>query len=107
MRPVAHFRTLVDAERVAGNYPQAPVMAGLELGQRGQAAPITLDRDDVRARIEQRVGQSARAGADFIDRRPAEWPGNCGDAREQLPVENEILAERLGRLQPVPRDDLA
>ena len=107
MRPVANFIELVDVERVAGYDPQAPFMAGLEFGQRGQAASITLDRDDLRARSQQRMGQSTRAGPDFINGRTVERTRNCGNAREQLPVENEILSERLRGLQPVPCDDLA
>ena len=79
----------------------------LQLGERRDAAPVALDRDDRRAGIEQRAGQAAGAGADFIDRCAFERPGDRGDPRQQLAVEDEILAERLARAEPVAGDDVA
>ena len=39
----------------------------LQLGQRRNAAPVALDRDDRCAGIEQGAGQAAGAGPDFVD----------------------------------------
>ena len=44
------------------------------------------------------------AGASVV---AVERAGNGGDPRQQLPVENEILPQRPGRLQPVAGDDVA
>ena len=80
----------------------------LQLGQRRDAAAVALDRDDRRPGVEQRAGQPARARADLIDAlRLRALPGIAAIAREQLPVEDEILAERLACAEPVPRDDVA
>ena len=79
----------------------------LELGQRGQAAAIALDRDDIGAGIEQRAGQAAGARADLVDKLRVERPGDGGNPAEQLPVEDEILPERFRRLQTVAGDDVA
>ena len=84
-----------------------PSIFRFKLGQGGQAAPVALDRDDLGAGVEQRAGQAARAGADFIDGCAVERSRDGGDARQQLAVEDEILAERLGRLQAVAGDDVA
>ena len=61
-----------------------------------------------RAGSQQRAGQAAGAGADLIDASaPSSVPGIARDPVEQLLVEQEILAERLARAEPVPRDHLA
>src|SRR5205085_5113083 len=64
------------------------------------------DRDHFGAGAEQGAGEAAGAGADFVDALPREIAGNPGDAVEQLLVEEEILAERLGGGEPVAGDDL-
>ena len=46
MRAVAGLGALVDLHRVAFDHPQPPGKVRFELGQRGQAAPVALDRDD-------------------------------------------------------------
>ena len=58
-----------------------------------------------RSGVEQAPGQTAGSGTDLIDRFALEPPGNCRDPGEQLPVEDEILAERLAGAEPVPGDD--
>ena len=45
--------------------------------------------------VEQSAGKSARTGSDFIDALTLQRAGHCGNPCEQLPVEDEILAERL------------
>ena len=107
MRAVAGLGALVDLHRVAADDPQPARKRRLQFGQRRQAAPVALDGDDIGAGIEQRAGQSAGAGADFINGGAVERAGNGGDARQQLAVEDEILPERLGRLQAVAGDDVA
>jgi len=112
-RPVASARhasnlgALVNLQRVAFDHAQLSGEQCFEFGQRGEAAVITLDRDDLGPGIEQGVGQPAGAGADFIDGLAGEIAGNRGNLGEQLAVEDEVLAERLARGKPVAGDDRA
>ena len=60
------------------------------------------------------LGDPAGIGPEIVakswERRDAlavEWPRHPRDAAEQLAVEQEILAERLGCAEAVPRDDVA
>ncbi len=79
-----------------------------DLGQRVQAAPVALDGDDARgAGGKQRPRQPARTGPHLDHGHPGEVAGGAGDARRQVEIEQEILAECLQRRQPVPRDHLA
>ena len=80
----------------------------LQLGQRGQAAAVALDRDDLARRRRARRGSGRRGrGRPRRPCAPSSGAGNGGDPRQQLAVEDEILAERLGRRQPVAGDDVA
>ncbi len=54
-----------------------------------------------------RAGQPARPRPDLDHVPPGQVAGLPGDARGQVGVEQEMLAERAARIQPVPRDDLA
>ena len=107
MGAFADRRDFVDLERVFLDQRELAGKVAVELGQCGQAAPVALDRDDLRAGVEQGAGQAAGAGADFVDGGAVERAGEGGDPGEQLPVEDEILAQRLARLQPVAGDDVA
>jgi hypothetical protein len=107
MGAIACLRPLVDLQRIAGYDAQATQKFPIEFCQRGEATPIAFDRNDLRACIKQGAGQAARAGADLIDRSSVERAGNRGDARQQLAIEDEVLAERLGCLQPVTGDHVA
>jgi len=75
--------------------------------QGGQAAFITLDGDNIGTLGEKGTREAARAGTNFIYQAVGELPGDGGDPGQQLPVQDEILAECLARRQPVPRNDLA
>ena len=107
MRPVADDLALVDLQRVGLDEVEGDRRTRAQLVERRNAAPVALDRDDVGAGIEQRAGQPAGSGADFVDALRREIAGNRRDPGQQLAVEDEILAERLARAEAVPRDDLA
>ncbi len=107
VRAFARFGALINLHGVVGQHPEAPARRLVELGQRRQAPVVALDRHHIRPRFEQRAGQPAGAGADFIDGRAVQIAGNAGDTVEQLAVEQEILPERLAGAQAMPRDHLA
>src|SRR4029078_11000114 len=77
-----------------------------QLRKRGNAATVALDGDDRCAGFEQCAGEAAGAGPHFVDSLAGQCAGNRGDAGEELTVENEVLAERLARAQPVAGNDL-
>ena len=56
---------------------------------------------------EERARQAARPGADFDDDDAFQRAGGARDAAGQVEVEEEILAERLFRVEAVRGDDLA
>ena len=77
-----------------------------EFRQRGDAAPVALDGDHAcGAGTEQGTSQTAGAGADLEHRASAQVPSGTGDPREQLWVEQEVLAEPLVRPQLKSLDD--
>ena len=78
-----------------------------QFGQRGQAAAVHLDGGHLRPGAQQRAGQAAGSGADFQHVLALQPARNGGDAIEQLFVEQEVLAQRLGGDQPVPVDHIA
>src|SRR3546814_13388578 len=65
------------------------------------AAVVALDRDHPCAGTEQRARQAAGTGTDLEHRLAIEIAGQCGDAVEELFVEQEILPERLARREAV------
>ena len=98
----------VDGERVAGDDLQPAGIALGDLGERGEAALVALDRHDPpRSRGKQRPGQAARSRADLDHRDAGEVAGGACDPRRQVEVEEEVLAERLDRPEAVPGNDLA
>ncbi len=107
MRAVADQAALVDLHRVAFDQLELAGKVGAQFFQRGDAAAVALDRYDSCAGIEQGAGQAAGAGADFVDGVAVADPRNGGDARQQLAIEDEVLAQRLGRRQAVAGDDVA
>ena len=72
----------------------------------GQIAAVALDSNHRRACIEQSAGQPAGPRADFVYLLTGEGAGNRRHAREQLPVENEILSQRLAGAKPMARNDV-
>jgi len=107
MRSSAYGRALVDAERVTLYDGEAIRKFLPELGECRHAAAIPLDGDHRRPCFQQSPGQPTRAGADLIDPLPIQIAGDGGNPREQLPVEDEILGERLACGQPVAGDDVS
>ena len=107
MRAVAGNRAFVDRERVGLQDIQTAAELFLKLGESRDAAWVSLDRDDRRSGVEQRMGQPSRAWTDLVHPLSVERSRNCRNSGEQLPVENEVLTERLAGTEAVPRDDLA
>ena len=68
---------------------------------------IALDRDQLRARAQDRAGQAAGAGTNLEGGLVFQGAGDGGDAVQQLLVQQEILAQRLARLKPVGGDDVS
>ena len=107
MGAFANACAFVDMERVALD-DRKPIAARLpELVERGDAAPVALDGDDQRARIEQGASQASGTGAHFVNMLALERAGDRGDAGEELAVEDEILPERPACAETMPGDDVA
>ena|GEM_PF-3266249 len=107
MGAIAGFGTGIHLHRVAGNDAQLAGEGQLQFGERGQAAPVALDRDQLAAGAQDRAGQAAGAGADLERGLILDAAGNGGDPVEQLFVEQEILAKRLAGLKPMGGDHVA
>ena len=107
MRALADEALLVDSHGIVLNNPQLAWKFCFEFGQGRQATAIALDGDYSCSSIQQRSGQATRPRSNLIYGSAAKVAGDGRDPGQQLPVEDEILAERLTRRQPVPRDDVA
>ena len=78
------------------------------LGECGKAAVVAFNGDDPLGAIhEQRPGQAARTRPDLDHRRLGKIAGRSCHLAGEVQVEQEILPERLLRLEPVALDDLA
>jgi hypothetical protein len=97
---------LIDFERVGLEDLELAAELLLQLGQGGNAAAVALDRDHAGARIEQSPREPSRAGPDLVHALPLQRAGNGRDPRQQLTVEDEILAERLARGEAMPANDV-
>ena len=83
-----------------GNSACSSASAGRQ--RRSRSTATTFAPASSRARVS-----PPGPGPDLVDGLPVERAGDGGDPGEQLAVEDEILAERLARLQPVAGDDVA
>ena len=97
----------IDRHGIVRDHRQLARKRLAQLAEQRQAAVVALDRDHLCPGAEQRAGQPAGAGADLEHRGAVQIAGNRSDAIEQLFVEQEILAERLARLQPMRAHRLA
>ena len=95
MGALARNGRLVDRERVAFHDAELLAKLLLELGEGWDAAAVALYRNDGRAGIKKRVGQPARTRTDFVDALAFKRSRNCSDSREQLAIEDEVLAQGL------------
>ncbi len=96
----------VDRERVAFDRAELAGVGVRQLGERGDAAGVALDRGHLRARREERAGEAAGAGADLQHLGAGEVARHRGDAGEELAVEEKVLPQRLAGGEAVTRDDL-
>lgn len=92
---------------IAFDHPQLSWEGFFEFGQRREAAAVHFDCSDERPGAKQRSGKSTWSWADFEHLLALQLAGKLGDSIEQLLIEKEILAQRLGRLQAVAGDDFA
>ncbi len=72
-----------------------------EVGESRQQAIVVLDRHDRCPNTEQRVGERPDAGTDLEDRLAGLDSGEFEDPADDVVVDEEVLAERLARAQPV------
>src|SRR5215207_11361286 len=92
----------------SGRESKAPGIMLRDLGQGRQAARVALNRHHLsHPGSEERAGEAAWPGADLDDRHVLERPGGARHPARQVEVEQEVLAERLLRHEPVPTHDLA
>src|SRR3546814_7770667 len=95
----------VDIQRIALDHAQPAGVEGGQFVERGDTAPIALNRRHPRARGKQRARQSARPGADFEYLGIRKVTRDRRDPAEKLAIEQEVLAERLACTQAVLRSE--
>ena len=79
-----------------------------DIGERRERAQVALDRDHLLCALrEKRARKAAGAGADLDDGDARKRPRGAGDFAGQVEVEQEVLAERLARVEAVRRDHVA
>src|ERR1039458_3290912 len=97
----------VEFQRIAGHDLQPARIVRRYLLQCGDRALIALDGDDApRPLSQQRARQAARPGTDLDDGRALKWAARASDARGQIEIEQEILAEGFFGGQAMPADHL-
>src|SRR5206468_9171061 len=79
----------------------------LQLGECRDASPVPFHGGDCCSGVEERSGESAGTRSHLIDLAARQRTGDCSHARKQLPVEDEILSERLACAEAMTRDDFA
>src|SRR4029079_5786394 len=99
--------TLIDRQRIALDDPQPMRDLRAELLQGGHASVVPLDGAQLRSGGEQRPREPAGPGPDFIDPLAFHRSRDGGDPRQQLTIQDEVLAKGLARAQPVTGDNLA
>ena len=105
-RPAGKPLARIEAERVACNHVEPSRIVRGNLIERRDGALVALDRDHASPLRQQGTRQPAGPGADLHRRHALERAGGAGDARGEIEIEQEILAERLSRAKPVPPDHL-
>ena len=87
---------------------QAPGIGLVEFAEGADAAFVPFDGDD-RPGVgrQKRAGEPAWAGTDLDDGDPLEVAGRAGDARGQVQIEQEVLAQSAARGKAMAGDDLA
>ena len=102
------YRRRVEFECIALDQLEPPRICRGQLGQRGEATPVALDRDDMGGPLfEQSPRQPARPWPDLDNGAAVERPGGACDAPRHIEVEDEILPEAPLRRDAVPGDQFA
>ncbi|MCY1172551.1 hypothetical protein D9M73_126870 [compost metagenome] len=107
MRLALEQRRSVDFQGVALDHAQLARKRLAQFSERRDTAMVALDRGDACARRQQGAGQAAGAGANLQHLGVVQVAGNARDPRQQLRVEQEVLPQRLARIQAITRDDVA
>src|SRR5205807_5122947 len=98
----------VVCQRIGGNDLEPMRIMRGDLRQCGDRALIALDGNDARcAERQKRARQTAGPGPDFEYCNSFERSRRARDARGKVEVEQEVLAERFTRAQPVPTNNIA
>ena len=103
-----HDARFVDLEGVGRDHAKATGEVAGELVEGREATPVALDGDDLdRARRQQLARQAAGPGADLEHPPAVQRARRADDAADQVAIVQEVLAQRSGRADAVPRHDLA
>ena len=98
----------INRQRIGFEHLEAARIMRRDFGKGRKAAAVLLDGHHLACAIgEQRPGQATGAGADLDHGAGRKISGGAGNARGQVEVEQEILAERLLRVEAVRTDHLA
>lgn len=90
------MRERVDLERVAIDHLEPARIGRRDLGQRGQAAAVLLDRENLARALGQKPAREpAGAGPDLEHIRPAQIARRARDFRRQVQIEQKVLPEAL------------
>ena len=100
MGALADRGSLIDLEGIGVDNCRCPGYAACNSARAGMHRRSRSTAMTRGSGVEQRVGQTSWTRADFIDTLSRQGPGNGSDARQQLSVEDEILAQSLAGLSP-------
>ena len=107
-RSVGEEGARIEIEGVGRYDLEAAGIALGDLGERADGALVALDRDHAAgAGRDERAGEPARPRPDLDHVHAVERTGRAGDARREIEIEQEVLAERFLGGETVPADDLA
>src|ERR1700728_1668144 len=107
-RALREARAWIERERIGRYDVQTAGVVFGDLPQSGKRAVVALDRDHAGgAKLEERAGQSARAGTDLDYAHAREWGGRARYARREIEIKKEVLPERFPGDDAVSAYDLA
>lgn len=107
VRTAAHLRVLIDIERIPRNHTKIAGKFRFKLGKGGEAAAVALNGNQRSTSLKNCPGQAAGTGSDLINLCIVKRSWNGSNPCQQVPIEDEVLTQGLGRLQPVACNDVA